>query len=283
VPNDAAIAASPAVPGDGIERRNAEFWDELCGTALARELGLTGRDRQTLERFDRAYFEFYPYLLDYVNRFVLADRRVLEIGLGYGSLGEAIASRGAEYHGLDIAAGPVRMMRHRLAMIGLPAEERVSLGSAAALPFPDRSFDFVYSIGCLHHTGALSRSVEEVRRVLAPGGTAVVMVYNADSARRTWHVGLPSVLPLLFGPRPSDSAVAALYDRNAVGDVAPYTEFVSRRQAAQLFSAFSTCSIDTRNFDDIRIRGRVIVPRRRILGSVLERRLGLDLYIVARR
>jgi SAM-dependent methyltransferase len=281
---DSRLDDRSAVPrGDGIEQRNAEFWDELCGTALARELGLTGRDRATLEAFDRAYFAFYPYLLGYVDRFGLAGKRVLEIGLGYGSLGEAIASRGATYHGLDIAAGPVRMMRQRLSMLGLPAEGRVSQGSAASLPFPDASFDFVYSIGCLHHTGALASSVDEVRRVLIPGGTAVVMVYHADSARQIWHVRLPSALPRLFGGRPTDVNVAALYDRNTAGEAAPHTEYVSRREAVRLFADYSSCMIEARNFDDIRLRGRVVVPRRRVLGTILEGRLGLDLYIVASR
>ena len=84
-------------PGDADRRswteRNREFWDELCGSWLARQLGLVGRDRETLDAFDRAYFAFYPYLLGYLDRFQLAGTRVLEVGLGTRNAGRG--DRGA--------------------------------------------------------------------------------------------------------------------------------------------------------------------------------------------
>jgi SAM-dependent methyltransferase len=275
-----------AQPSDAAEldERNREFWDELCGSWLARQLGLMGRDRATLDAFDRAYFAFYPYLLGYVDRFQLAGARVLEVGLGHGSLGEAIARRGPEYFGLDIAAGPVRMMRHRLAMRGDGGEERIVEGSAAALPFGNAEFDFVYSIGTLHHTGALEQSIEEVRRVLVPGGWAVIMLYSADSARQLLRVRLPAAAGRLLGrsgPSPEDTA--QLYDSDLSGAVAPHTEFVTRQEVRRLFGRYSAVEIETRNLEEIRVRGRTLVPRMRLLGSRLERRFGLDLYVVAQR
>src|SRR5205814_4952916 len=98
----------------------------------------------------------------------LSRKRVLEIGLGYGTLGQLIATRGADYHGADIASEPVGMMRQRLSWLGLPKDQVVQ-ASVLELPFADGAFDYVYSIGCLHHTGDLERSVQEVYRVLAPG------------------------------------------------------------------------------------------------------------------
>lgn len=281
LPGDAALQPSESAE---LDARNREFWDELCGSWLARQLGLVGRDRETLDAFDRAYFAFYPYLLGYVDRFQLAGARVLEVGLGHGSLGEAIVGRGAEYHGLDIAAGPVRMMRHRLAMRGEGGEERVVEGSAAAMPFGDAQFDFVYAIGCLHHTGALAKSIEEVRRVLVPGGSAVIMLYHAGSARQLLRVRLPAAAARLVGRSgPSAEATAELYDSNLSGAVAPHTEYVSRETVRRLFARYSAVEIDTRNLEDVRVRGRVLVPRMRLLGSRLERRFGLDLYVVAQR
>jgi SAM-dependent methyltransferase len=267
-----------------LDERNREFWDELCGSGFAQSLGLVGRDRETLDAFDRAYFAFYPYLLGYVDRFELAGSRVLEVGLGYGTLGEEIARRGAEYHGLDIAAGPVRMMRHRLAMLGDSGEDRIVQGSAVAMPFKDATFDYVYSIGCLHHTGALATSIEEVRRVLVPGGHAVVMLYHAGSARQLLKVRLPAAAARLRGRSgPSREDTIRLYDSDSSGAAAPHTDFVSRRMVHNLFGRYAEVRIETRNFDDIRLRRRILVPRARVLGSILEQRYGLDLYIVARR
>ena len=167
-----------------VSQRNAAFWDELCGSHLARQLGVRDASPGELARFDAAYLALYPYLLRYFQREHVEGRRVLEVGLGYGTLTEALARMGADYHGLDIAAGPVEMARHRLAGVPGARPEQVQQGSVLELPFPDASFDLVASIGCLHHTGDLFGAIQEVRRVLRPGGRLVLMVYNRRSLRR---------------------------------------------------------------------------------------------------
>jgi SAM-dependent methyltransferase len=101
----------------GIDAANASFWDELCGTNLAREIGVTDAAPASLERFDRAYLDLYPYLAGYLRAPAMAGRRVLEIGLGYGTVAELLARAGADYHGIDIAEGPVAMARERLARV----------------------------------------------------------------------------------------------------------------------------------------------------------------------
>ena len=74
-----------------------------------------------------------------------------------------------------------------------------------------------------------------------------------------------------------------MYDADSSGAAAPHTDFVSRRDVRQLFRNYAEVRIDTKNFDDLAVRGRILIPRKRILGSPLERWFGLDLYIVARR
>jgi ubiquinone/menaquinone biosynthesis C-methylase UbiE len=257
--------------GATLDSRNAAFWDELCGTHLARSIGITEITPATIAAFDAAYFDYYPYLAQYVVREPLADRRVLEIGLGYGTLGQLIASRGADYHALDIAEGPVRMMRDRLAALGVEdPDARVTQGSALELPFPDASFDYVYSIGCLHHTGDLARGVDEVRRVLRPGGKAVVMLYNARSIRH--------LVPIR---RRAGEELRRAYDSNVAGDAAPHTDYVSPAEVRRLFASFSRVRIDVRNLPDLGL-GRARVPRRLLLGN-LARIVGTDLYITAEK
>src|SRR5438874_4497039 len=115
-----------------LDAQNAEFWNELCGTALARAIGISDGSPESLRHFDEAYFRTYPYLMDYVAPRALQGRRVLEIGLGYGTLGQRLAERGADYYGLDIAPAPVMMMRYRLQHLGRPPN--VMQGSALAIP-----------------------------------------------------------------------------------------------------------------------------------------------------
>jgi SAM-dependent methyltransferase len=255
-----------------IDTSNAEFWDTLCGWGLARSAGITGEREDDLERFDELYFGLYPYLAGYLDE-ELQGKQVLEVGLGYGTLGQALAERGAEYHGVDIAAGPVAMMRHRLRLLNRPAE-RVQQASVLDLPFANETFDYVYTIGCLHHTGDLRRSVAEVHRVLVPGGRAIVMLYNRYSLRRALY-GLRDALSPARR-RTAEERMRRMYDADPEGTPAPHTDFVGRREARRLFRDFSRVRIDTQNFDGYRYG-----LRRELFLSNLARAVGLDLYITA--
>ena len=109
-----------------VSQRNAEFWDVSSADPTWRaSSGSANASPGELARFDAAYLALYPCLLGYFPREHLEGRQVLEVGLGYGTLSEALARMGADYHGLDIAAGPVEMVRHRLA--GVPGAQPVQV------------------------------------------------------------------------------------------------------------------------------------------------------------
>jgi ubiquinone/menaquinone biosynthesis C-methylase UbiE len=257
-----------------IDAENADFWDELCGSGLARSIGVTDASERSLQIFDRAYLDLYPYLDRYLPA-SLNGERLLEIGLGYGTVGGLLAERGADYHGLDIAQGPVEMMRERLRRQGVDRpEDKVTKGSALEIPHGDGEFDRVVSIGCLHHTGDLRQAITEVHRVLRPGGTAMVMLYNSHSFRQ---------LALRVRRRADATSLRRAYDSNEVGEAAPSTEFVSRSDVRELFGAFDSVSMRAENFDDYALlRGRLRLPRRWFLRGPAQL-AGLDLYITARR
>ena len=277
---------SGALPAQhAVDERNRAFWDELCGSGLARSLDITEITAGSLARFDAAYLGYYPYLVRYLDALPVEGRDVLEIGLGFGTVGQVLAARGERYRGVDIAAGPVAMMNDRLRWLGRPSGEDAVEASALDLPWQADSFDVVVSIGCLHHTGDLPRSVAEVHRVLRPGGTAFVMLYNAHSFRQLVLVRREQRRAARASGS-GDATVRAMYDVNSAGEAAPHTDFVSRREARRLFGAFSEVSVQAQNFDPVtwRIgrRRRVTIPRERLLGN-LGRMLGLDLYIRARK
>jgi SAM-dependent methyltransferase len=280
------IPTTPSVAGDAAQRaideRNAAFWDELCGTGLAKEVGIVDRSAGDLRRFDAAYLELYPYLTAYLPAPRRADSRVLELGLGYGTVGQILVERGFRYEGVDIANGPVQMMRARLNLLGRD-DCGARVGSALDLPFESESFDHYVSIGCLHHTGDVPRAVAEARRVLAPGGEALVMLYNAHSFRRRAVLPARALRARLRGRRLRGDHVHAAYDVDSSGESAPQTEFFSRADAQRLFAGFDDVQIRSENFDPISfVRGRITVPRERLLGGPAHR-WGLDLYITARK
>jgi len=266
------------------DRANAEFWDELCGSAFAQSIGI-GDDRSlaALVKFDRAYLDYYPYLLDRVPVGTMRGKTVLEIGLGYGTLGQQIAAAGARYVGLDIAQGPVRMMTHRLRMQGLSGD--AVRGSMLECPCRTESLDVVVSIGCFHHTGDVGRCIDETYRVLKPGGLAYIMVYNLFSLRQWRAAPGASLRELLRSPvsagRRADERQRAMYDANLAGSAAPETVFLSRRRLAFLMRRFSHVDIRSENDDPLVVRGRTLAGRETML--LLARLWGLDLYVEARK
>ena len=175
------------------------------------------------------------------------------------------------------------MMQYRLSLLGHDPAGRVQVGSALDIPHKDSTFDYVYSVGCLHHTGNLRRAVPEVYRVLRDGGKAIIMLYHKHSFRQLVRVPLLTLGKFLRGWCNTDlsSVVRGLYDKNSKGEVAPHTDFVSRSEVKELFARFTRVRIDCRNFDNLTfLRGRVVIPREKLLSN-LARVVGLDLYVQA--
>lgn len=109
-------------------------------------------------------------------------KRVLDYGCGPGHdlVGFGVYSRASRLAGVDVSASSVGEARARVALHGIDAAiERIE--PAQRLPFEDGSFDHVHSSGVLHHVDDLAFALREIRRVLRPGGTMNVMVYNYDS------------------------------------------------------------------------------------------------------
>jgi ubiquinone/menaquinone biosynthesis C-methylase UbiE len=264
-----------------IDQANAEFWNELCGSGLARSLGITEHSPESLERFDQAYLSYYPYLLRRVGLNQIAGRAVLEVGLGYGTLSQQLARVARDYTGLDVAAGPVNMVNQRLDMQRLPG--RAVQGSMLDAPFPSESFDAVISIGCFHVTGDIQRCIDETYRVLRPGGIARIMVYNRFSYRQ-WLKWPKQTLAAAIGGRwngvRSTVEQRAAYDTNSSGDAAPEMVFVSTRQLKVMFRHYSHFACYKENSDDLVVGGYMKIPRRFVLPTC-GRLAGLDLYVDA--
>lgn len=276
-------APASAMPAHDAE--NAAFWNELCGTQLAKSLGVEDDSAASLKKFDDWYFAFYPYLFVHIPFEDMKGKDVLEIGLGYGTVSQRIAEVGARYHGLDISPGPVAMANHRLRQNGLPGEAQV--GSILKAPFADASLDFVVAIGCLHHTGDLQRAIEECRRILRPGGKLVMMVYYVYSYRRWFelprrtlaHFGR-ELIGYRGGAGDGEASGRAAYDANAAGEAAPHTDWISIRSLRRYCGGFSSFAASIENIDN----GRPFhnsAPRRELLKTLYPRLFGLDLYATA--
>jgi SAM-dependent methyltransferase len=106
-----------------------------------------------------------------------AGRDVLEAGCGIGTDAVQFVRAGATYHGIDFSPTALELARRRPELGGA----HLLHGSITDLPFPDASFDLVYSNGVVHHMPETAGAIAEFHRVLRPGGTAIVMVYHRAS------------------------------------------------------------------------------------------------------
>jgi SAM-dependent methyltransferase len=266
------------------DEANTDFWDELCGSQLARSIGVVDDSPASLARFDAWYFDFYPYLQPWVPLGAMRGRDVLEVGLGYGSLSQVLAGAGARYVGLDIAAGPVRMVNHRLKSADLAGYAQC--GSILAPPFEPSSFDFIVAVGSLHHTGNLQLAVDTCHALLRPGGTLCFMVYYAYSYRQlvqNHDASLAYADAEKGGFRgvmgQVDAGMRAAYDADAAGRGAPHTDFVSRASLRRICHRFERFDARLMNIDQE--PPFETTPRRQLLQSEWPAKVGLDLYAKA--
>jgi SAM-dependent methyltransferase len=142
--------------------------------------------REFFERADATFYRWNEPLHDgprHFGRLFEYDRyrgkRVLEVGCGMGCMAMNWALNGAAVTAVDLNPVAVAQTRSRFDVFGLAGEIREA--DAESLPFPDNTFDFVYSWGVLHHTPGTRPAIAELRRVLKPGGRVGVMLYNRQS------------------------------------------------------------------------------------------------------
>jgi ubiquinone/menaquinone biosynthesis C-methylase UbiE len=115
-----------------------------------------------------------------------ARGRVLEIGVGTG-LSFSHYPEIEELVGVDPSEPMLRRARRRAAELG--RDVTLVEGPAEALPFEDKSFDTVVSLAVLCTVDDPLRVLQEIRRVLRPGGSFVFLehVRSSDPKLAQWQ------------------------------------------------------------------------------------------------
>lgn len=272
-----------------ISIKNSEFWDELCGTSFALENNINEINETNLLKFDKAFMEYYPYLQGYLNELKLENKKILEIGLGYGTVGQILATHGESYIGVDIAEGPVKMMNYRLLNLGFENNKYAMIGDALKLPFKDNEFDVVVTIGCLHHTGNLKLAVSEIERVCRSSGKILFMTYNKHSLRNIFapiYFILFKIYSTILGknvaPNKYSEFIKWLRDSRVDGTPPPFTEFVTTSEIHTLFSSSVPLIVEKRNLGKFKIPFINLKLRKYLLGW-LDKLIGLDIYVICKK
>jgi ubiquinone/menaquinone biosynthesis C-methylase UbiE len=203
-------------------------------------------------------------------------KKVLEIGCGIATDGLEFAKNGAAYTGVDLTPRAIEMARKRFALFGFPGRFEVA-NAEESLPFPDESFDHVYSFGVIHHSPSPEKIVAQIHRVLRPGGTFTVMLYNRSSINYYLEIMLlrkifrwlllPKFMPRLlasvtgFDRQTLEGHRSVLSQRrnlsreewisiNTDGPDCPLAGVYNYAEAAKLFSAYTNVRQDVWEFNE---------------------------------
>ncbi len=226
--------------------------DEMPGTRAFFDKARAFRD--TIEQ---------PWLPEVVPFHEMAGKRVLEIGFGPGYDTLKFMQADAIYSGIDITLENVDRTKKHLGFFGyIP---NVQQADAENLPFPDASFDVVYSNGVLHHVPDMKKAFREARRVLKPGGEFIILLYNRLSV---FYAG--AILVHFASGRFRRETLAQRRSKieSSAANAAPLVNVYSKREITEILAdqGFSTRSIAVRKCtpDDLPGGSKLIAMYRKI-------------------
>ena len=228
-----------------------------------------------VERHRYGLYAWMPEVMEFDRH---NGETLLEIGGGMGTDLAQFALHGTIVTDVDLSVGHLDLARENFTVRGLQGE--FIQHDAEALPFQTNRFDVVYSNGVPHHTPNTHRVVEEIYRVLKPGGLVIVMLYAEDSAQYwrnlVWATGLQEGQLRKYS---MGEIMSRMVERSDNAAAHPLVKVYTRSGVRRLFGRFVNLHIDQRQMQaEVVPRAVAYVPRR-----YLERLMGWNLIVKARK
>lgn len=142
-------------------------------------LGMEGPVARWYEKVTRKDLQEYRRVAQELKALLPNGGDVLEVAPGPGFLTIALA-QDSRFHltGLDISKTFVELARKNAAEAGVLADFRQ--GNASQMPFPENSFDLLVCRAAFKNFSEPEKAVREIRRVLRPGGTGIIIDLRRD-------------------------------------------------------------------------------------------------------
>jgi SAM-dependent methyltransferase len=143
------------------------------------------------EAFDYGLVEQLDSLYYWIFRLLKIERgrRLIDVACGRSQLVRLATEQGLQAVGVDFAHAPLRSLHQSGGGDYVTA-------NGQALPFGDRQFDYVTSIGSLEHYENMNRGLQEMARLIKPGGKIIILVPNTFSILHNVYLAFKTGLPL---------------------------------------------------------------------------------------
>lgn len=138
----------------------------------------SGLPPEELERVFQMYFGIFPW-----ERLPPAAVG-FDLGCGSGRWAQLVAPRVGHLHCVDPSVEALAVAERKLARLPNCTFHRAAVDQ---LPFPDRSMDFGYSLGVLHHVPDTTAGIRACARKLKPGAPLLLYLYYAFDNRPPWY------------------------------------------------------------------------------------------------
>lgn len=156
----------------------ADYWNnQPCGTHVVSDMEFS---REYSDAIEAHRYTVEPNIFSFAQFTRWRGQKLLEVGVGAGTDFIQWVRAGTQAHGIDLTKEGIELVQKRLEVYGLQAE-KLQVADCENIPYPDNSFDIVYSWGVIHHTPDTPKAFREIVRVCRPGGTCKIMVYHRRS------------------------------------------------------------------------------------------------------
>ena len=157
------------------------YWEkEPCGSGSPIVGKLEPCSRMWFEKIENHRYQVEPMIHAIAQFPRHHGKKLLEVGVGAGTDHLQWARAGVECYGVDLTEAAIETTKARFSMYGF--KTTLQQVDAEILPFPDDTFDIVYSWGVIHHSEEPNDIIAEIKRVLKPEGLFIGMLYGRHSS-----------------------------------------------------------------------------------------------------
>jgi len=155
-----------------------------AGTKPYKGLGMEGAVAKWYASLTKKSLEDFKALARRIAAQIPGSSNVLEVAPGPGYCAIELANLGNyEIVGLDISKTFVEIARENAARAGVRVDFR--RGNVSEMPFADETFDFVLCRAAFKNFTEPKRALQEMYRVLKPGGQALIIDLRRDASRES--------------------------------------------------------------------------------------------------